>query len=138
MKITRSIFSMIVFAGSFSPVLAQNPAARPAALATTQGFSNPTSPSAPLVPVAAPTPMAPVPVSPPAIPGPAANASVPQQADALLARSQQMLDQIGSLSAKIRNQVDLFDHQISGAGQYLQQGRGAQRLSRFELKSQAG
>jgi hypothetical protein len=59
-----------------------------------------------------------------------------QDAEALFERVERNLDAIGSLSAKVRNQVDLFDHQVTGAGRYLQQGRGLRQLSRFELKSQ--
>ncbi len=141
MKITRPIFSMIWLGGSFSPIFAQSPPARTPSLATAQSFSNTGTPAARLVPVASPAAIAPGPTPATTLQptsGPAVTASIQQQAETLLGRSEQMLDQIGSLSAKIRHQVDLFDNQISGAGLYLQQGRGAQRLSRFELKSQAG
>jgi hypothetical protein len=65
---------------------------------------------------------------------PASNGN--QDAEALIERVDRNLDALGSLSANVRNQVELFDHQITGAGRYLQQGRGLRRLSRFELKSQ--
>jgi hypothetical protein len=60
-----------------------------------------------------------------------------QDAEALVERVERNLDALGSFSAKVRNQVELFDHQVTGAGRYLQQGRGLRQLSRFELKSQA-
>ena len=59
-----------------------------------------------------------------------------QDAEALFERVERNLDELRSLSAKVRNEVDLFDHQLAGAGRYLQQGRGLRQLSRFELKSQ--
>jgi hypothetical protein len=59
-----------------------------------------------------------------------------QDAEALVERVDRNLNALSSLSAKVRYQVDLFDHQITGAGRYLQQGRGLRQLSRFELKSQ--
>jgi hypothetical protein len=61
-----------------------------------------------------------------------------QDAESLIDRVERNLDAVASLSAKVRNQVDLFDHQVTGAGIYRQQGRGLRQLSRFELKSQVG
>ena len=56
-------------------------------------------------------------------------------AAAIVERVERNIDQLPSLAAKVRNQVDLFDHQATGSGLYLQQGRGLRQLSRFELKS---
>ncbi len=39
-----------------------------------------------------------------------------------------------SISAKVRERIDLFGQRLVGSGAYLQQGRGAERLWRFELK----
>ncbi|HEV2973315.1 MAG TPA: hypothetical protein VGY55_25330 [Pirellulales bacterium] len=61
-----------------------------------------------------------------------------QEAEALVERVEQTIDQLQSLSAKVRNQVDLFEQQVIGTGIYLQQGSGLRQLSRFELKSQVG
>jgi hypothetical protein len=65
----------------------------------------------------------------------AAGAQDPQ---ALVEQVQRNLDQLGSLSAKVRMQLDLFDQQASGAGLYLQKRDGRRQLSRFALKSQFG
>jgi len=46
------------------------------------------------------------------------------------------LEQHSTIQAKIRQRVDLFGHQLLGSGSYLQQGRGAGRLLRLELKIQ--
>jgi hypothetical protein len=59
-----------------------------------------------------------------------------QQVEALVERVERTIDRLQSLSAKVRNRVDLFDQQVTGAGIYLQQGSGLRQLSRFELKSQ--
>jgi hypothetical protein len=66
---------------------------------------------------------------------PAAGAQDPQ---ALVERSQRNLDQLGSLSAKVRMQIDLFEQQASGAGLYLQKRDGLRQLSRYWLKGQFG
>src|SRR5262249_23027196 len=39
-----------------------------------------------------------------------------------------------SIAGKIRHEVDLFGHQLIGSGTYQQQGRGADRCLRLELK----
>lgn len=61
-----------------------------------------------------------------------------QDPEALVERAQRNLDGLQSLSAKIRQHVEMFDHQVTAVGQYAQQGRGVRQLSRFELKSQVG
>lgn len=60
----------------------------------------------------------------------------PSQAEDLLVKAIAAVDQPQSLSAKVRNQADIFDRRLSGTGQYLQQGQGAERRTRFEMKSQ--
>ncbi|HEV3416260.1 MAG TPA: hypothetical protein VG056_05590 [Pirellulales bacterium] len=61
-----------------------------------------------------------------------------QEAEALVERVERTIDHLQSLSAKVRNRVDLFDQQVTGTGIYFQQGSGLRQLSRFELKSQVG
>jgi hypothetical protein len=57
--------------------------------------------------------------------------------NALLARAVTEVDGQASISAKVRQKVDLLGRELVGTGIYLQQGRGPQRLLRFELKLQA-
>ncbi len=71
-----------------------------------------------------------------AAPAPAANAagnpeSLMQQALAALAAQR-------SISARIRLHTDLFGNQLVGAGVYLQQGLGAERQLRLEIKIPVG
>jgi len=61
-----------------------------------------------------------------------------QDADAVVEQAWRTLDGFRTLAAKIRCQGDLFDHQSTSAGIYLQQGRGLRQLSRFEIKNQIG
>src|SRR5580704_846432 len=61
-----------------------------------------------------------------------------QQAEGLILRVRQLIDSYDSIEYGTRHQIDLFDHQILGAGHYYQQGHGLRRLSRFELRSQIG
>ena len=61
-----------------------------------------------------------------------------QQAEGLMLRVRQLVDGYDSIECGTRHQIDLFDHQILGAGHYYQQGHGLRRLSRFELRSQIG
>ncbi len=61
-----------------------------------------------------------------------------QQAEGLMLRVRQLIDSYDSIECGTRHQIDLFDHQILGAGHYYQQGHGLRRLSRFELRSQIG
>jgi hypothetical protein len=68
----------------------------------------------------------------------AADPAASPDPEALVERVERNIDSLQSLSAKIRQQVEMFDHQVTGAGQYVQQGRGVRQLSRFELKSQVG
>jgi hypothetical protein len=58
------------------------------------------------------------------------------QAEQLLAKAIAAVDQPQALSAKVRNQAELFDRRLSGTGQYLQQGPPAERRTRFEMKCQ--
>ncbi len=53
--------------------------------------------------------------------------------DALLRRVLAAVDAQHSLAARLRYQVNLMGRSTVGAGIYLQQGRGAERLLRFEL-----
>jgi hypothetical protein len=57
--------------------------------------------------------------------------------NALVGRAVAAVDGQASISAKVRQKVDLLGRQLVGTGVYLQQGRGPQRLLRFELKLQA-
>jgi hypothetical protein len=61
-----------------------------------------------------------------------------QQAASLLLRVRQLVESYDSIECGTRHQIDLFDHQILGAGRYYQQGHGLRRLTRFELRSQIG
>ena len=61
-----------------------------------------------------------------------------QQADGLILRVRQLVDGYDSIECGTRHQIDLFDHQILGAGHYYQQGHGLRRLTRFEQRSQIG
>src|SRR5690349_14184298 len=61
-----------------------------------------------------------------------------QEADALVEQVQRSVDSVRSLAAKVRSEGTLFDHPTTGAGVYLQQGRGLRQLSRFEVKNQIG
>ena len=61
-----------------------------------------------------------------------------RDAESLVDQVQRNLDGLRSLAAKLRSQGILFDHPTTGAGIYLQQGRGLRQLSRFEIKNQIG
>lgn len=67
-----------------------------------------------------------------------ADSSASQDPEALVERVERNIDGLQSLSTNVRQQCEIFDHQVTGAGQYVQQGRGVRQLSRFELKSQIG
>jgi hypothetical protein len=69
---------------------------------------------------------------------PDSQARKPEQPQALLERVRLTLDHAGSLSMKVRMQIDSFDQQGSGTGDYLQKRDGAILLSRFTLKCQFG
>ncbi len=56
--------------------------------------------------------------------------------DALLGRVLAAVDGQRSISAKVRHKVDLLGREVLGSGIYLQQGRGAERQLRLELKLQ--
>jgi len=56
--------------------------------------------------------------------------------EALMAQVLAAVDGQTSISAKVRHRVDLLGQPLIGSGLYLQQGRGAERLLRFELKLQ--
>jgi len=55
---------------------------------------------------------------------------------ALAHRAVAMVEEQASIRANLRYKVDLIGHQLSGSGIYLQQGRGAQRMFRMEMKTQ--
>jgi hypothetical protein len=57
--------------------------------------------------------------------------------NALLRRAVASVDGQPSISAKVRQKIDLLGRPLVGSGIYLQQGRGPQRQLRFELKLQA-
>lgn len=57
--------------------------------------------------------------------------------NALLERVVAGLDAQRSIAAKVRYRVDLLNKPMIGSGIYLQQGRGAERLLRLELNTQA-
>ena len=59
-----------------------------------------------------------------------------QNADALLIAAQAALANHTSVTAKIRQQVDLFGQRLIGDGRYLQSGAGNNVLARMELKMQ--
>ncbi|MFM7845767.1 MAG: hypothetical protein ACKPEY_16270, partial [Planctomycetota bacterium] len=56
----------------------------------------------------------------------------------LVAQAAQRLDSLPAVAARVRQQVDLFGQQISGVGQYQQQGVGRTRRIRLELKFKVG
>ena len=56
----------------------------------------------------------------------------------LMASAVTAADAQPSLAAKIRQQINLFGHQLVGSGIYWQQGRGDQRRFRLELKVPLG
>ncbi len=58
------------------------------------------------------------------------------QPEQLLAKAIAAVDGPQSLSARVRNQAELFDRRLSGTGLYLQQGPAAERRTRFEMKCQ--
>ena len=60
------------------------------------------------------------------------------QAEALLDQVAASVDRFDSISARVRQQIDLFDNQILGTGLYFQQGHAQQRLTRMEVRSQSG
>lgn len=48
------------------------------------------------------------------------------------------IDARKSIAAKVRQQTDLFGHRLVGSGIYAQQGQGAKRVLRLELKMPIG
>ena len=68
------------------------------------------------------------------MPGPANGPNVPM----LLASAVTQLDKQPSISARVRQQVQLLGHQIVGAGSYEQTGPPEQRRFRLELKVPVG
>jgi hypothetical protein len=68
----------------------------------------------------------------------AAMQAASQQAESLFLRVRQLIDGYDSIECGTKHQIDIFDHQILGAGHYYQQGHGLRRLTRFELRSQIG
>jgi hypothetical protein len=79
-------------------------------------------------------PVAPSATAPPATAAVASPSSAP--GERLLVDVLSMLEAQRTVSAKMRQRVDLFGHQLVGAGAYWQQGRGAERLLRLEMKLQ--
>jgi len=67
-------------------------------------------------------------VSKPAAPG----------AQELVAKAAEAVFRQRSISASIRQSVDLFGHRLVGSGSYLQLGEGSDKLLRLELKMQVG
>jgi len=49
----------------------------------------------------------------------------------------QRLESHATIQAKLRQRVDLFGYHLVGSGNYLQQGRGARRQLRLEIRMQA-
>lgn len=76
--------------------------------------------------------------SPAGSPAAAASASNPTLAasagETLIKSAIAEMDLHQSVSAKLRQQIDLFGHQLAGSGFYLQQGRADAMLLRLELK----
>lgn len=70
------------------------------------------------------------------LPGSSNSAGGSQTGETLLRSAVAALDAHQAVSAKLRQQVDLFGHRLVGSGGYLQQGRGEGRLLRLELKIQ--
>lgn len=58
--------------------------------------------------------------------------------DALLRHVIAAVDSQTSISAKVRQRIDLLGHPLIGSGIYLQQGRGPTRALRFDLNLQTG
>jgi hypothetical protein len=54
----------------------------------------------------------------------------------LVAAAAKNVENESAISADMRYRVDAFGHQLVGAGSYLQQGTGAEKLVRLELKMQ--
>ncbi len=71
------------------------------------------------------------PVNPPAAAG------SPTPGERLLVDVARSVSAVDSIAAKVRQSVDLFGMRIDGSGHYLQQGRGEERMTRFELQMQS-
>ncbi len=65
--------------------------------------------------------------------GPAAATPDTNSGATLLRRVLATADSQRSISAKVRHKVELMDRPMFGVGSYLQQGRGPERMLRFEL-----
>lgn len=61
-----------------------------------------------------------------------------RQAESLLDRAVATLEGRPSIAAKIRQSVDLFGKRLVGAGEYLEQRAGSNRMFRLELRVQIG
>lgn len=61
-----------------------------------------------------------------------------RQAESLLDRAIATLEGCPSIAAKIRQSVDLFGKRLIGAGEYLEQRAGPNRMFRLELRVQIG
>jgi hypothetical protein len=93
------------------------------------------APSDPVPPDTAPTTTSTIPVDPDEqlVDAPQRVAGQP-----LVAQAAQRLDSLPAVAARVRQHVDLFGQQISGVGQYQQQGVGRTRRIRLELKFKVG
>ncbi len=69
---------------------------------------------------------------------PANPAAESSSGDALLRHVIAAVDSQTSISAKVRQRIDLLGHPLIGSGIYLQQGRGPTRALRFDLNLQTG
>ena len=76
-------------------------------------------------------------VSPP-LPGPDIDPAAQSRAQTILESAVRMLESRGSVSAKIRQQVDLFDRQLVGSGVYFEQRAAGDHSIRLELRIQVG
>jgi hypothetical protein len=73
--------------------------------------------------------------SPPATSPASAGADRSSEGDALIRAALLAVHQHDSIAANVRQQLNLFGNRLVGAGVYYQQGRGAEMLIRFELRT---
>lgn len=76
----------------------------------------------------------PRPSPPPSPPESAAGDLVIPDSDALLRRAVAQLNAAGSIEAKVRQRVDLFDRELIGSGSYAQLGSGIATRLRLEMR----
>ncbi len=72
-------------------------------------------------------------VESPVVEAPAGDVVIPDS-DALLRRAVNQLNATGSIEAKVRQRVDLFDRELIGSGSYAQQGTGVTTRLRLEMR----